>query len=88
MDLEIEIPETFVGAVSGHLSRRRGVVTNAKTIGELSIVNATVPLAELFDYSNELRSMTQGTGTFSMTPAGYCQVSADVEEEILSGRKS
>ena len=88
MELEIEIPDSFIGAISGHLSRKRGLVTDSKAIGENSIVIATVPLAELFDYSNELRSMTQGTGTFSMTPAGYHPVPKDVEELILSGRKS
>jgi len=70
MELEIEIPEAFVGAISGHVSRKRGVVSDSKAVGDNAIVLATVPLAELFDYSNELRSMTQGTGTFSMTPAG------------------
>ena len=62
MELEIEIPEAFVGAVSGHLSRNRGIVSDTKTLVDNAIVLATVPLAELFDYSNELRSMTQGAG--------------------------
>ena len=91
MDLEIEIPAAFIGAISGHLSRNRGVVSDSRAVGdkgESAIVLATVPLAELFDYSNELRSMTQGAGTFSMTPAGYRLVPRDVEDEILSGRKS
>ena len=88
MELEIEIPDTFIGAVSRHLSRKRGVVSDSRAVGDNAIVLATVPLAELFDYSNELRSMTQGAGTFGMTPAGYRPVPRDVEEEILSGRKS
>lgn len=88
MELEIEIPEAFVGAISGHVSRKRGVVSDSKAVGDNAIVLATVPLAELFDYSNELRSMTQGTGTFSMTPAGYRPVPREVEEAVLSGRKS
>ena len=88
MELEIEIPEAFVGAISGHVSRKRGVVSDSKAVGENAIVLATVPLAELFDYSNELRSMTQGTGTFSMIPAGYRPVPREVEEAVLSGRKS
>ena len=88
MELEIEIPEVFVGAISGHLSRKRGVVSDTRMLADNAIVLATVPLAELFDYSNELRSMTQGAGTFSMTPSGYRPVPKDVEAEILSGRKS
>ena len=88
MDLEIEIPDTFIGAISGHLSRMRGVVSDSKAIGGNALLYATVPLAELFDYSNELRSMTQGAGTFTMTPAGYREVPRDVEEKVLSGRKA
>ena len=88
MELEIEIPESFIGPVSGHLNRKRGIVTDSTVKDEMSIMIATVPLAELFDYSNELRSMTQGTGTFSMTPAGYKMVPTDVEEKVLNGRKS
>lgn len=87
MDVDIEIPASCVGAVSGHLSRKRGKVTDSKTIGEQAILNAIVPLAELFDYSNQLRSMSQGAGTFCMTPAGYCPVPKDVELAILSGQK-
>lgn len=88
MDVEIEIPVSSVGSISGHLSRKRGRVTDSKTVGDLAIVKATVPLAELFDYSNQLRSMSQGAGTFCMTPAGYSPVPSDVEQEILSGRKA
>ena len=88
MEVEIEVPVAFVGAISGHVSRKRGKVTDSKTVGDLAIVTATVPLAELFDYSNQLRSMSQGAGTFCMTPAGYCPVPKDVELEILQGRKS
>ena len=88
MDVEIEIPVSAVGAVSGHLSRKRGRVTDSTTVGDHAILTATVPLAELFDYSNQLRSMSQGSGTFCMTPAGYSLVPKDVEQEILSGRKA
>ena len=88
MEVEIETPVSSVGAISGHLSRKRGRVTDSKTVGDLAILIAIVPLAELFDYSNQLRSMSQGAGTFCMTPAGYCPVPKDVEQEILSGRKS
>ncbi len=87
MDLEIEIPESFIGSVSGHLNRKRGVVTDSHVQQEVCIMLATAPLAELFEFSNELRSMTQGNGTFSMTPAGYQVVPKEVEEKILHGKK-
>ena len=88
MELEIEIPDSFIGPVSGHLNRRRGVLVDSNVNDNVCIMRATAPLAELFDYSNELRSMTQGNGTFSMTPAGHQVVPKDVEEKVLQGRKS
>lgn len=88
MELEIEVPDSFIGPVSGHLTRKRGVVTNSMVQDNTCIMLAVAPLSELFDYSQELRSMTQGIGTFSMTPAGYQVVPQDVEEKVLEARKS
>ena len=88
MELEIEVPDSFIGPVAGHLTRKRGVVTDSSVQDGTCIMLAVAPLAELFDYSQELRSMTQGMGTFSMTPAGYQIVPQDVEEKVLTGRKS
>lgn len=88
VELEIEIPESFIGPVSGHLNRKRGVVTDSSVNADVCVLRATAPLAELFDYSDELRSMTQGSGSFSMTPEGYQVVPKDVEERVLCGRKS
>lgn len=88
MELEIEIPESFIGPVSGHLNRIRGVVTDSNVSDDVCVLRAVAPLAQLFDYSNELRSMTQGNGSFTMTPAGYQVVPKDVEERVLEGRKS
>ena len=88
MELEIEVPDSFIGPVSGHLTRKRGVVTNSTVEDKTCIMLAVAPLSELFDYSQELRSMTQGMGTFSMTPAGYQVVPRDVEEKVLKVRKS
>ena len=87
MEVEIEIPDSFIGAVTGHLTKNRAILTETKMSDGMSTIFATVPLAELFDFSNELRSMTQGKGTFSMTPAGYQPVPAEIEERVLNGRK-
>jgi len=87
MDVEIEIPDSFIGSVTGHLTKNRAILTETKMSDGISVILATVPLAELFDFSNELRSMTQGKGTFSMTPAGYQPVPAEIEAHVLNGRK-
>ena len=88
MELEIEIPESFIGPVSGHLTRKRGVLSNSTVAEDVCLMVARAPLAELFDYSQEIRSMTQGRGTFNMTPVGYQVVPKDVEEQVLTRRKS
>ena len=71
MQLEIEIPDEFRGSVNGHLARRRGVVTASESDGEQCKLSALAPLAELFDYASELRSITQGKGCFTMKPHDY-----------------
>ena len=87
MEIEIEIPDSFFGAVTGHLTKNRAILTETKMSDGMAVIFATVPLAELFDFSNDLRSMTQGKGTFSMTPAGYQPVPAEIEERVLTGRR-
>lgn len=66
MSLEATVPETFTGAVLGDLNRRRGHVQGMEAKGNAQVVKAQVPLAELFGYASDLRSLTQGRGSFSM----------------------
>lgn len=86
MKVEIECPIDFQGAVSGHLSRRRGVVSSVGGNGEHCEIVAEAPLAELFDYVGELRSMTEGKGTFTMEPLAYRPVPREVEQRVLAER--
>lgn len=88
MKLEIEAPEEFQGPVTGHVSSKRGMITNATTRNNVCVIEAEVPLAEMFDYANELRSMTQGKGSFSMEFAKYRTVPKSLEGEILAIRKA
>ena len=71
MQLEVEVPPDFQGAVTGHLAQRRGVVTASKTSQSTCRLMAEVPLAEMFNYANEIRSLTQGQGSFSMEFLAY-----------------
>ena len=66
MLMELEVPENFQGSVVGNISSRRGVVMSTDMVGNMTKIIAEVPLAETFGYSTDLRSMTQGQGTFTM----------------------
>lgn len=88
MKLEVEVPEDFQGPVTGHLSSKRGVITSSEVRQGNSIILADVPLASMFDYANELRSMTQGKGSFSMEFARYRPVPMNLQDEIIARRKA
>ena len=91
MKVEIEIPDEFTGTIIGDISRRRGRVEGQEPQGNTGnvIVRALVPLANMFGYATDLRSNTQGRGTFSMEFHNYEQVPANIEKEIIekSGSK-
>ena len=88
MKMEIEIPPDFQGPVAGELSKRRGLVLSTDMQGESATIIAEVPLAETFGYSTDLRSMTQGQGTFSMEFCKYKQVPKQIQEKIIEERKA
>jgi len=88
MLMEIECPETFQGPVVGNVSGRRGIVTSTDVMNGVCKILAEVPLAETFGYSTDLRSMTQGQGTFSMELARYKPVPASIQTEIVAERKA
>ncbi len=87
MLLEVEIPDEYQGSVTGHVSSKRGVVNSATTREGTCYIVAEVPLANMFDYANELRSMTQGKGGFSMEFARYSQVPRNIQTEIVERRR-
>ncbi len=86
MKVEIEIPDEFTGTIIGDISRRRGRIEGQEPQGNTGnvIVRAVVPLANMFGYATDLRSNTQGRGTFSMEFAKYEQVPSNVESEIVA----
>ncbi|RIK77455.1 MAG: elongation factor G [Planctomycetota bacterium] len=89
MLVEIECPESFQGSVVGNISARRGIVTSTEMIGNKTTkIIAEIPLAETFGYSTDLRSMTQGQGTFTMELYRYRPVPMNIQQEIIAERKA
>jgi elongation factor G len=84
MDVEVVVPEEYLGDVMGDLSSRRGHITHMDSRGGLQVVSARVPLSEMFGYSTNLRSMTQGRGNYTMQFASYDEVPKSVSEEIIA----
>jgi elongation factor G len=83
MKLVITTPEDFVGNVTGDVSKRRGIIVNSDQRGNTRIVEAEVPLSEMFGYTTELRSMTQGRASSVMEPLKYAPVPTNVKNQIL-----
>ena len=82
MDVEVVTPEDFMGDVIGDRNSRRGSVTGTAQRGNATVINAMVPLANMFGYVNNLRSMTQGRAQFTMTFDHYDQVPQAVSDEV------
>jgi elongation factor G len=86
MKVEVEVPEDFMGDVIGDVSKRRGIVRGMGDRAGNKIVDAFVPLSEMFGYSTDLRSMTQGRATYAMEFDHYDEVPANVAKEIIAKR--
>ncbi|MDO4962345.1 MAG: elongation factor G [Eubacteriales bacterium] len=87
MKVEVTVPEDYTGFVNGDFNRRRGQVMEMDDVGGGKIIRATVPLSEMFGYSTDLRSGTQGRGNYSMFFDHYQQVPKNVQEKILKDKK-
>jgi elongation factor G len=88
MRLEVVVPEDFLGEVSGNLAARRAAIEGIDAgPGKTQVINATVPLAEMFGYATDLRSMTQGRGVFTMEFDHYAEVSESVTRSVLEGAR-
>ncbi|RME40683.1 MAG: elongation factor G [Planctomycetota bacterium] len=83
MRVEVEVPTSFQGSVTGDLAARRGIVVDTDIKATASIITAEVPLANMFGYATDLRSLTQGQATFSMEFCAYRKAPANVQAEIL-----
>ena len=87
MKVEVTMPEEYMGDVIGDINSRRGRIEGMDDIGGGKMVKAYVPLAEMFGYSTDLRSRTQGRGNYSMFFEKYEQVPKSVQEKIIAERK-
>jgi elongation factor G len=87
MKVEVEVPENFVGDVIGDLNSRRGQMEGMDTLSGISKVTAKVPLAAMFGYATDIRSKTQGRGTFSMEFSHYEEVPRSIADTIIAKNK-
>jgi len=84
MALEVVVPEEYMGDVIGDISARRGHVGGMERIAGSQVIRATVPLATMFGYATELRSRTQGRGTFTLHFKQYSELPGEVAEEVIA----
>jgi elongation factor G len=84
MKVEVITPEDYMGDIIGDLNSRRGQVSGMETRANAQVINANVPLASMFGYVNELRSMSQGRAQFSMVFSHYEAVPRQISDEIIS----
>ncbi|MBO5394827.1 MAG: elongation factor G, partial [Clostridia bacterium] len=86
MKVTVEVPDEYLGTVMGNLTSRRGMLTGNEANAGIQIVNAEVPLAEMFGYATDLRSQTQGRGNYVMEPLRYQEVPKSVAAQIIGER--
>jgi elongation factor G len=83
MRLQVEVPEPSFGAVQGSILAKRGLITDCRVHGNMQVIDAKVPLVEMFGYSSEIRSLTGGRGTFTMEPLSYEKVPHEIAGQLI-----
>jgi len=84
MKVEIVVPEEYVGYVTSDISSRRGHITSTSRRANLQVVDANIPLATMFGYATDLRSITQGRATYTMQFSHYNEVPKNIAEDIIA----
>lgn len=87
-DLEVKVPEDLMGDIITDLQGRRSVILGMEGAGQFQVIKAKTPLAELYQYSTTLRSMTQGKGSFTNKFSGYSHVPQNIQDELLKAHSS
>ncbi len=87
MRVEVTVPEDYMGPVNGDLISRRGRLEGTEIFGGTHIIKAMVPLSEMFGYATDLRSKTQGRGSFTMHFGQYEEVPRNIADEIINRGK-
>lgn len=85
MDMEVMVPEEFMGAVIGDLSSRRAKINAINSRANVRAIRVFVPLAEIFNYATVLRSLTQGRASYIMEPSYYAEVPSHIAEKVIAG---
>ena len=83
MKVEVEMPDEYLGDVMGNINRRRGVLSGTENRNGLQVINALIPLAEMFGYATDLRGLTQGRGTFNMEFSHYQEVPRNIADKVI-----
>jgi elongation factor G len=83
MKVENSTPDEYQGDIMGDLNRRRGKIMSIEAKNNLSVINAEVPLAEMFGYATAIRSLSKGRSSYSMEPSHFEQVPAQVLAAVL-----
>jgi elongation factor G len=84
MEMEVSVPDDFVGDVMGNLNSRRGRVGGVKAQGSMQSINAQVPMSEVLSYASDLTSITGGQGSFTMEFSHYQEMPKEIQEKIIS----
>jgi elongation factor G len=84
MNVVVTVPEEYMGDVMGDLNARRGQITGMETKSGASVIHSFVPLSTMFGYSTDLRSCTQGRGTYSMEPSHYVELPKSLQHELIT----
>jgi elongation factor G len=84
MDVEVSVPDEFVGDVMGSLNGRRGKISGVESRGSMQAIRGNVPMSEMLTYAADLTSMTGGKGSFTMAFSHYEEVPAHIRERIIA----
>ncbi len=88
MNVVVTVPEEYMGDVMGDINARRGQITGMETKSGATVIHSFVPLSTMFGYSTDLRSCTQGRGTYSMEPSHYVELPKSLQQELSAGQRS
>ena len=86
MKVEVETPEQYFGDMMGQVTAKRGIIQGTDDRSGVKVVDAHIPLSEMFGYATDLRSRTQGRGNYSMEFSHYAEVPKSVAEKIIAGK--
>lgn len=87
MKVEVEMPDEYLGDVMGNINRRRGMLNGNTMRNGLQVIDAQIPLSEMFGYATDLRGLTQGRGTFNMEFSHYAEVPKNIADKIIGETK-